>query len=195
LLAQRVARLRVGDPANPATDIGPVISLAAQSRCIAHIETAKREGARLIAGGGIPALPAPWDAGSFVQPTVFADVTPAMRLFREEVFGPVISVTPFATEAEALALANDSPYALGASIWTRDIGRAHRMANSVRAGMVWVNDHHKNDPRSIWGGFGDSGYGKENGWDALTSYLRKRNIMIRTNPGFDDWFAGGERYG
>ncbi|MCX5496696.1 aldehyde dehydrogenase family protein [Kaistia dalseonensis] len=192
---RRVKALKVGDPADVATDVGPVISAASQARCRAHIERAQAEGARLVAGGGTPVLPAPFSSGNYVQPTVFADVTASMTLFREEVFGPIAAVTPFRDEAEALNLANDTPYALGASIWTRDVARAHRMAGKVRAGMIWVNDHHKNDPRSIWGGFGDSGYGTENGWDALKSYQRKRNVVVSTATGFDDWFAGGKRYG
>jgi len=191
----RVRALKLGDPADPATDIGPVISAAAEARCRAHVARAEAEGARLMVGGGRPVLAAPFAGGHYVQPTVFADVTPAMALFREEVFGPIAAVTPFRDEAEALRLANDTPYALGASIWTRDVARAHRFAGRIRAGMIWINDHHKNDPRSIWGGFGDSGYGTENGWDALRSYQRKRNIVVSTQPHFDDWFAGGKRYG
>jgi len=193
--AARVRALKLGDPADPATDIGPVISAAAEARCRAHVAQAEAEGARLMAGGGRPVLAAPFAGGHYVQPTVFADVTPGMALFREEVFGPIAAVTPFRDEAEALRLANDTPYALGASIWTRDVARAHRFAGRIRAGMIWINDHHKNDPRSIWGGFGDSGYGTENGWDALRSYQRKRNIVVSTQPRFDDWFAGGKRYG
>jgi acyl-CoA reductase-like NAD-dependent aldehyde dehydrogenase len=172
-----------------------VISAGSQERALDHIRAAKAQGARLLTGGTAPDLPAPFNNGFYVSPTIFADVNPQMRLFREEVFGPVVAAMPFKDEAEALALANDSPYALGGAIWTRDVARAHRLAGRLRAGVVWVNDHHKNDPRSIWGGFGDSGYGKENGWDALRSYLRKRSIVIRTNAGFDDWFAGGARYG
>ncbi len=190
-LRVRVEALRLGDPADPATDIGPVISAASQRRCGEHIEAALAEGARLVAGG--PG--SPLAGGHYVRPTVLADVAPAMRLFREEVFGPVVAVTSFRDEAEALALANDCDFALGAAIWTRDVARAHRLAGKVRAGVVWINDHHKNDPRSIWGGHGESGYGKENGWDALKSYLRKRSVVVRTQPGFDDWFAGGSRYG
>lgn len=194
-LRDRVEALRVGNPADTTTDVGPVISAASKARCLDHIERARAAGAPILAGGALPDLGSECADGYFVPPTVFRDVAPHMDLFREEVFGPVISVTPFDTEADALRLSNDSPYALGASIWTRDVGRAHRMAQAVRGGMVWINDHHKNDPRSIWGGFGDSGYGKENGWDALKSYLVKRNIVVRTAPAFTDWFAGGNRYG
>ena len=195
LLAERVSRLEVGDPADMATDIGPVISAASRDRCFGFIEQAAKAGARLIVGGEVPALPAPLSSGNYVPPTVFADVTPDMRLFREEVFGPVVSVTPFRDEEHAVALANDSEFALGASIWTRDILRAHRVAGRVRAGVTWINDHHKNDPRSIWGGFAASGYGKENGWDALKSYLVKSSVTVRTEETFADWFAGGNRYG
>jgi acyl-CoA reductase-like NAD-dependent aldehyde dehydrogenase len=192
---KRTEMLKVGDPADVGIDVGPVITAASQARCLSHIERASAEGARLMTGGGVPSLPSPFSAGNFVEPTVFADVAASMTLFREEVFGPIAAVTPFRDEAEALSLANDTPYALGASIWTRDVARAHRVAGTVRAGMIWVNDHHKNDPRSIWGGFGDSGYGTENGWDALKSYQRKRNVVVSTATGFDDWFAGGKRYG
>jgi acyl-CoA reductase-like NAD-dependent aldehyde dehydrogenase len=195
LLAERVSRLEVGDPADMATDVGPVISAASRDRCFGFIEQAAKAGARLIVGGEVPVLPASLSGGNYVPPTVFADVTPDMRLFREEVFGPVVSVTPFRDEEHAVALANDSEFALGASIWTRDILRAHRVAGRVRAGVTWINDHHKNDPRSIWGGFAASGYGKENGWDALKSYLVKSSVTVRTEETFADWFAGGNRYG
>jgi acyl-CoA reductase-like NAD-dependent aldehyde dehydrogenase len=195
-LAERAAALRVGDPSTPATDMGPVISAQAQARCLDHIAAAQGAGARLMAGGGPPPdLPEALRNGFYVSPTVFADVNPQMRLFREEVFGPVVGVTPFRDEAEAVALANDTPFALGAAIWCNDIKRAHRMAAALQAGIIWINDHHKNDPRSVWGGWGASGYGKENGWDALRSYMKKKSVVVRTNPTFDDWFAGGARYG
>jgi acyl-CoA reductase-like NAD-dependent aldehyde dehydrogenase len=189
-LAARVGALKVGDPAEAETDIGPVISAASRARCREHIASARAAGARLVAGGDEIG-----GDGFFVLPTVFADVTPDMRLFNEEVFGPVLAVTPFEDEADALRIANRSDYELGAGIWTKDVTRAHRVAAGLKAGVVWINDHHKNDPRSIWGGYGGSGYGKENGWDALKSYLKKRSVIVRTRPGFDDWFAGGSRYG
>jgi acyl-CoA reductase-like NAD-dependent aldehyde dehydrogenase len=192
---RRAAALRLGAPEDPATDMGPVISAASKARCFSHIRDALADGARLVCGGTPPQIPQALRDGHYVPATVFADVTPRMRLFREEVFGPVVSITRFRDEAEAVALANDSEFGLGAGIWTRDVTRAHRMATSVRAGVLWVNDHHKNDPRSIWGGFGESGHGKENGWDALKSRMRKRSVIIRTAPEFDDWFAGGARYG
>jgi len=194
-LAERTEALRQGDPADPATDIGPVISAASRDRCLAHIARATAEGGRIVAGGTPRDLGPDLAQGFFVPPTVVADVRPDMALFSEEVFGPVLAVTPFDTEAEAIALANDGPYALGASVWTREVMRAHRVTEQLTAGVIWVNDHHKNDPRSIWGGSGASGYGHENGWDALKSYMVKGSVTIRTAPGFSDWFAGGKRYG
>jgi acyl-CoA reductase-like NAD-dependent aldehyde dehydrogenase len=192
---RRAVALRVGAPDDLATDIGPVISAASRDRCLDYIAQTREQGARLLCGGSVPPLPDSLKAGYFVQPTVFADVTPQMSLFREEVFGPVVSVTPFSDEEHAIALANDSEFALGAGVWTRDVGRAHRVAGSIRAGVIWINDHHKNDPRSVWGGFGESGHGKENGWDALKGHMQKRSVIVRTQADFDDWFSGGSRYG
>lgn len=194
-LAARVAALRQGDPADPATDIGPVISASARDRCLRFIDETAAAGARLVAGGAPRDLPAPLANGFFVPPTVFADVTPDMALFGDEVFGPVVGVTRFADEADAVRLANAGPFALGASVWTRDILLAHRVAGQLDAGVVWINDHHKNDPRAIWGGSGASGYGHENGWDGLLHYMIKRSVTVRTAPGFSDWFGGGQRYG
>lgn len=196
VFAARTEALRLGRPSDLTTDVGPVISRASQQRCEQFISDALAAGARLVAGGHKPELPdEELSKGNYVTPTIFADVTRDMDLFRSEVFGPVVSVTPFETEEEALQLANDSPYALGASIWTREVARATRMGTRIKAGMIWINDHHKNDPRSIWSGYGDSGYGVENGWDALKAYSIKRNVIVSTNTGFDDWFNGGVRYG
>ena len=194
-LADRVNALRQGNPALVETDIGPVISAAARDRCMGFIEQAKATEARLVVGGVLPDLPADINGGFFVPPTVFADVAPDNALFRDEIFGPVVSITPFDTEEEAVQLANDGPYALGASVWTRNILLAHRVVGRLKAGVVWINDHHKNDPRSIWGGSGASGYGHENGWDALKGYLVKGSVTVRTTDEFGDWFAGGDRYG
>lgn len=194
-LAARVGQLRQGDPAQVETDIGPVISGASRDRCMGFIERGKASGARLVAGGILPDLPEHLRGGYFVPPTVFADVAPDNELFRDEIFGPVVAVTPFESEEEAIALANAGPYALGASVWSRDILLAHRVVDRLKAGVVWINDHHKNDPRSIWGGSGESGYGHENGWDALKGYLLKGSVTVRTTEGFGDWFAGGNRYG
>lgn len=193
--ARRAGEIRLGPPMDMATQMGPVISARAREACQRAVQGALAAGARCVAGGGIPALAPPLDGGHYFEPTILADVTPQMAVFQTETFGPVVTVTPFKTEEEAIALANDSAFALGAALWTRDVTRAHRVADRLRSGVMWINDHHKNDPRSIWGGYAASGYGKENGWDALKSYLRKRSIVIRTAPGFDDWFGGGSRYG
>ncbi|MDX1742616.1 MAG: aldehyde dehydrogenase family protein [Ruegeria sp.] len=194
-LSARVGMLRQGDPADPGTDIGPVISARSRDRCMNFIREAETAGARLVAGGHLGDLPEGFESGFFVPPTVFADVTQDMTLFRDEVFGPVVSVTPFEDEADAIRLANAGPFALGASVWTRDILLAHRVTEGLNAGVIWINDHHKNDPRAIWGGSGASGYGHENGWDGLLHYMIKRSVTVRTAQVFSDWFGGGQRYG
>src|SRR6201996_4256861 len=152
-LKAKTETIRIGDPFDPTTQLGPVISAKQRERVLSYCEAGRDEGARLVAGGVAPKI-AGLENGYFVEPTVFADVKADMRIFQEEVFGPFTSVTPFKDEAEALRLANDSPFGLAAAIRTRDVARAHRVASAVKAGIVWVNDHHRLDPASPWGGAG-----------------------------------------
>ncbi len=194
-LAARADAITIGDPMADETQMGPVISMASQDRCTRMIAQAKADGAVQISGLEPAVLQAPFDKGFFIRPTIFKDVKPHHKLFLEEVFGPVISVTPYKNETEALRLANTGNFGLGVSIWSQDIARAHRLSLGVRGGVVWLNDHHRNDPRSVWGGVRDSGFGKENGWDALKAYMTKKSVIVRTAPGHDDWFAGSTRYG
>jgi len=194
-MATRADAIEIGDPMADSPQMGPVISKASQDRCQQMIVQAKAEGAIQVAGFAQINLPAPFDKGYFVRPTIFKDVSSDQKLFLEEVFGPVISITPYKNEIEALQLANTGTFGLGVSIWSRDIARAHRLSLGIRGGVVWLNDHHRNDPRTVWGGVRDSGFGKENGWDALKAYMTKKSVIVRTVAGHDDWFAGSNRYG
>ena len=194
-LAQRADQIRLGDPMNESTQMGPVICHKSLDRCKKFIETAKAEGARQIAGLDLLELDSELTGGFYIRPTIFADVKIDHTLFLKEVFGPVISLTRANNDEEAITCANAGDFGLGVSIWSRDIGRAHRLSRKIRGGVIWLNDHHRNDPRSVWGGVKDSGFGKENGWDALRAYLTKKSIVIRTEEGYDDWFKDGQRYG
>ena len=194
-LAQRADQIRLGDPMNESTQMGPVICHKSLDRCKKFIETAKAEGARQIAGLDLLELDSELTGGFYIRPTIFSDVKIDHTLFLEEVFGPVISLTRANNDEEAITCANAGDFGLGVSIWSRDIGRAHRLSRKIRGGVIWLNDHHRNDPRSVWGGVKDSGFGKENGWDALRAYLTKKSIVIRTEEGYDDWFKDGQRYG
>ena len=193
-LAKKVSGFRLGNPLDRSTEMGPVISRSQYDQTLDYVKSGQAEGARLVAGGKPAQMEGALAEGFFIEPTVFADVKPDNRIMREEIFGPVVCVLPFKDEADALRIANDHEFGLGASIWTRDIGRAHRVARGVQAGIVWINDHHKNDPASPWGGFGSSGYGKENGWNALHEYSKEQSVVVRLSPDFPDWYAGSDRY-
>jgi acyl-CoA reductase-like NAD-dependent aldehyde dehydrogenase len=194
-IATRADQITIGDPMDEATQMGPVISQKSKDRCLDMIEQAKADGAEMVAGARPLDLPSDFVNGFYVRPTVFKDVETHHELFLEEVFGPVISITRFKDDNEAMEMANTGTFGLGVSIWSRDIARAHRLSLKVRGGVVWLNDHHRNDPRSVWGGVRDSGFGKENGWDALRAYLTKKSVIVRTAAGYDDWFKGAGRYG
>lgn len=188
-LADKANGLTIGDPRDPDTQLGPVISTRQQERVMGYIGSGNDEGATLAAGGKVPNLPPALANGYFVEPTVFADVTRDMRIFQEEVFGPFTSVTPFDTEEEALELANDSPFGLAAAIRTNSVTRAHRLAAKLECGIVWVNDHHRLDPASPWGGVKDSGIGREFGTESFDAHFNVKSVTIRMSEDPFDWYG------
>jgi acyl-CoA reductase-like NAD-dependent aldehyde dehydrogenase len=184
--SQRLVELgrtaRKGDPMLPDTNIGPVTTAPQYRKILDYIEIAKAEGARCLLGGG-PATAADLPGGQFVEPTIFTDVTPGMRIAREEVFGPVLSILGFDDEAEAIRLANDTIYGLAAGVWTKDIGRAVRMSSALKAGTVWVNTYRAISYMMPFGGMKHSGIGRESGIDAIREYLETKSVWISTATG------------
>lgn len=187
-LAAKAKAIRIGNPIDPMVQLGPVVSARQQKRVLDYIRIGLEEDrARLVAGGRIPSDPS-LQNGFFVEPTVFADVTADMRIFQEEVFGPFVSVTKFSTEAEGLALANNSPFGLAGAIRTNDITRAHRVAARLKCGIVWINDHHRLDPASPWGGIKDSGIGRECGTESFDQHFETKSVMVRMDDSPFDWY-------
>lgn len=166
--------IKVGDPIDPATRMGPIISAKQLDRVDGYVTLGRDEGAAILTGGHRMG-----QAGYFFEPTVFADVSNEMRIAREEIFGPVAAVIRFSDEDEAVRIANDSSYSLAAAVWSRDVGRVHRVARRLRAGTVWVNTYGPTDTRLPWGGYGgDSGIGRDLGEAALMNYTESKTVWI-----------------
>lgn len=187
-ITEIASRIVLGDPTDPATQMGPVASTLQRDRIMSMIEDAKADGARLVVGGGIPGDAGLAD-GAFVQPTIFADVDPSSRLAQEEVFGPVLAVTTFKTDEEAVTLANGTDFGLASGIWTQDVARAHRVARDLVAGTVWVNTYRYPAAQAPFGGVKRSGYGRERGLEALEEYLRTKNVLMDLSDDIRDPFA------
>jgi acyl-CoA reductase-like NAD-dependent aldehyde dehydrogenase len=169
------ATARKGDPMLPETNIGPVTTQPQYKKILDYIAIAKAEGARCILGGGsAPDLP----GGQFVEPTIFVDVTPQMRIAKEEVFGPVLSIIGFENEAEAIRLANDTIYGLAAGVWTKDMGRAIRMSTALKAGTVWVNTYRMIGYMMPFGGMKNSGIGRESGMESIREFLETKSVWL-----------------
>lgn len=170
-------KLKVGDPLDPTTDFGPLITAQHRERVEGYIQSGLDEGAKLLTGGKRPSDPA-LHKGNYLLPTVFANVTPTMRICHEEIFGPVLSVQRFRDEAEAVRLANATVYGLAGFIWTQDVNRALRVARAIKTGMVWVNSFFLRDLRTPFGGAGESGFGREGGRYSLEFYTEPKFVCM-----------------
>ncbi|WP_395242729.1 5-carboxymethyl-2-hydroxymuconate semialdehyde dehydrogenase [Agromyces sp. MMS24-K17] len=176
--AAQAKRVRVGLPHDPATEVGALVHPEHFAKVMSYVELGRQEG-RLVAGGG---RPPGFDHGNFVAPTVFADVPPDARIFQEEIFGPVVAITPFDTDADAIALANATRYGLAAYVWTNDLTRAHNVAHALEAGMVWLNSNNVRDLRTPFGGVKASGLGHEGGTRSIDFYTDQQAVHITLGP-------------
>ncbi|WP_231445597.1 5-carboxymethyl-2-hydroxymuconate semialdehyde dehydrogenase [Brevibacterium zhoupengii] len=172
--AAQAKRVKVGLPSDPSTEVAALVHPEHYDKVMSYVEIGKQE-ARLVAGGG---RPAGFDTGNFVEPTVFADVAPDARIFQEEIFGPVVAITPFKSDEEALQLANNTKYGLAAYIWTSDLKRAHNFSQAVESGMVWLNSNNVRDLRTPFGGVKASGLGHEGGYRSIDFYTEQQSVHI-----------------
>ncbi|WP_425862764.1 5-carboxymethyl-2-hydroxymuconate semialdehyde dehydrogenase [Arthrobacter sp. TWP1-1] len=172
--AARAKNIVVGDPHDPATEVGALVHPEHYAKVMSYVELGKSEG-RLLAGGG---RPPGMENGNYVAPTVFADVAPEARIFQEEIFGPVVAITPFENDAGALALANGVKYGLAAYVWTQNLTRAHTFAQNLDVGMVWLNSHNVRDLRTPFGGVKASGLGHEGGFRSIDFYTEQQAVHI-----------------
>ncbi|MFE5835464.1 aldehyde dehydrogenase family protein [Arthrobacter sp. NPDC056493] len=195
-VVRRAKKIRMGGPFDPDAETGPLISARHRDQVHAYVQAGIAEGAELLCGGYIPD-DGPLAGGFFYPPTVLGSCRPGMSVLREESFGPVLTVETFRTEAEAIAIANDTEYGLAGAVWTSDASKAQRVAGALRHGTVWINDYHPYVPQAEWGGFGKSGIGRELGQAGLAEYREAKHIWQNIAPAPSGWFgsAPGETPG
>jgi acyl-CoA reductase-like NAD-dependent aldehyde dehydrogenase len=174
-VAQIARKMKVGPSTNSEMEMGPLISHQHMRGVHRMIEVGQAEGARLVAGGNL----LEGDGGYLIEPTVLADTSHQMSVVNDEIFGPVLVAMPFGSKDDIVAMANDSEYGLAASIWTRDIGKAHRTAAAIKAGLVWINCHGIPDMAIPFGGYKQSGWGRENGYESLLQYTELKSVVVR----------------
>jgi betaine-aldehyde dehydrogenase len=183
-MTAKASRIKLGPPLERDTKMGPLVSKEQYERVRAYQELGKNE-ARLSIGGGRPVA---IDRGYYVEPTIFYDATNQSRIAREEIFGPVATVIPFENEADAISIANDTPYGLAAAVWSRDIYRAFRVVKALRAGIVWVNHMQPTYVEAPWGGYKQSGFGRELGPWGIEEYLETKQVYVNLNEQPIGWY-------
>jgi betaine-aldehyde dehydrogenase len=186
-LVRRAEKIVTGDGFDAATEMGPLVSRRQRDRVEEYIAIGKAEGATLACGGG--RLPGELgERGNFILPTIFTDTTPQMRIVREEIFGPVLAVQVFEGEADAIEIANDSPYGLAGAVFTNDGARAQRVIRKLRAGITWINAYHPTYNEAPWGGYKQSGIGRELGTYGFDAYTEVKQININLAVEPSGWF-------
>ncbi|HEV2425551.1 MAG TPA: aldehyde dehydrogenase family protein [Terriglobia bacterium] len=176
-LVEKASKMRVGNPLDPQTEMGAQISGTQLDRILGYVQAGKEQGASLLCGGERD-VEGDKARGFFMKPTVFGDVKPAMKIAQEEIFGPVLSVLRFKDEEEAVAISNGTIYGLVSAVWTRDVRRAHRLARQIKAGVVWINTYNGFDSAAPFGGYKQSGFGREMGMHALESYTQVKSVWV-----------------
>jgi aldehyde dehydrogenase (NAD+) len=186
-LVEKAKSVRLGDPLDPESEMGTVAFKGQYEKVLRYVEIGKEEGAKLLYGGEPPDDPT-LSNGLFILPTIFGDVDNDMRIAREEIFGPVVCLLRFGDEEEAVRIANDTEFGLAAGVWTSNVGRAHRMVGRLRAGTVWVNTYRKTNYATPFGGFKQSGLGRENGIEVMREYTEVKSVWIDTGGTIADPF-------
>src|SRR5918997_858806 len=186
---EKAGRVKVGDPMDKNTQMGPQVSEEQLNRIKGYVDIAKEEGAQVLTGGCPPQLEGDFQKGYFFQPTIFGDVTNSMRVAQEEIFGPVVSVITFDGEEDLIRQANEVVYGLSAGIWTKDVTRAHRFAKAIKAGTVWINTYNMFNAPSPFGGYKESGYGREMGKHALEMYTQVKSVWVDLSGKPIGWFG------